>query len=244
LNATSVLVNGSAISGSKWTTSGTNISYTTGNVAIGTTDPGTYKLNVAGDVSITGDYRKGTALYKPAGAVLADTATALATARTIAGTSFNGTENINLNYFSITNIPIILIPTTTNLQVDSTKNLIVGTVASGTIERLSVGGNIRATGTITADTNLTATGTSTLTGRVGIAKAPHATYACDVNGTLNATSVLVGGTAITGSKWTGTTGIYSASSSIFASWQNTILIVIGIAVGMYLVNFVWKVSYK
>jgi hypothetical protein len=39
---------------------------------------------------------------------------------------------------------------------------------------------------------------------------------------------------------TGTTGVYSASSSIFASWQNTILIVIGIAVGMYLVNFGWK----
>jgi hypothetical protein len=73
---------------------------------------------------------------------------------------------------------------------------------------LSVGGNIRATETITAETNLAVTGTSThtgtttLTGRVGIGKAPHATYACDVNGTLNATNILLGGSTITSSKWT------------------------------------------
>ncbi len=42
----------------------------------------------------------------------------------------------------------------------------------------------------------TMTGTSTLTGRVRIGKAPHTTYACDINGTINATSVLVNGSAV------------------------------------------------
>ena len=60
--------------------------------------------------------------------------------------------------------------------------------------------NTTFTGTLTCDS------TSTLTGRVGIGKAPHATYALDVNGTLNATTIFVGGTAITGgSKWTNNT---------------------------------------
>jgi hypothetical protein len=39
-------------------------------------------------------------------------------------------------------------------------------------------------------------------GNVGIATTPHATYRLDVNGTINATSVLVGGSTISGSKWT------------------------------------------
>jgi hypothetical protein len=41
-----------------------------------------------------------------------------------------------------------------------------------------------------------------LTGNVGIGTTPHATYKVDVNGILNATSVLINGSAITGSKWT------------------------------------------
>jgi hypothetical protein len=91
--------------------------------------------------------------------------------------------------------------------------MILGTV-TGTIERLSVGGNIRATGNITAETNLTSTGTSTLTGRVGIGTTPHSTYVCDVNGTLNTTNVLVNGNPVSGSKWTGTTNIYYNGGSV------------------------------
>ena len=41
--------------------------------------------------------------------------------------------------------------------------------------------NTTIAGTLTCD------GTSTLTGRVGIGKAPHATFACDINGTVTAT---------------------------------------------------------
>jgi hypothetical protein len=68
--------------------------------------------------------------------------------------------------------------------------------------------NTTIAGTLTCD------GTSTLTGRLGIGKAPHATYACDVNGTINATSVLVGGTAIISSQWVGTTNIYNTSGNV------------------------------
>ncbi len=122
--------------------------------------------------------------------VLADTATALGTSRNITGTPFNGTADINIDYNTLNNRPITVVTSTTNFQISSTYTMIVETV-TGTIERLSVDGNIRATGNITTDTNLTATGTNTLRGRVGIGKTPHTTYTCDVNGTLNATNVLV-----------------------------------------------------
>jgi hypothetical protein len=39
-------------------------------------------------------------------------------------------------------------------------------------------------------------------GNVGIGKAPHATYQCDVAGTINASNVLINGNAIGGSQWT------------------------------------------
>jgi hypothetical protein len=54
-------------------------------------------------------------------------------------------------------------------------------------------------------------------GNLAIGTSPHATYKLDVNGTINATSVLVGGTAITGSKWTNgstATNIYYASGNV------------------------------
>jgi hypothetical protein len=55
------------------------------------------------------------------------------------------------------------------------------------------------------------------TGNLGIGTSPHATYKLDVNGTINATSVLVGGAAISGSKWTNgatATNIYYASGNV------------------------------
>ena len=51
--------------------------------------------------------------------------------------------------------------------------------------------NTTITGTLTCD------GTSTLTGRVGIGKAPHATYACDVNGSINCTLFSGSGASLT-----------------------------------------------
>ena len=45
-------------------------------------------------------------------------------------------------------------------------------------------------------------------GNIGIGTVGHSTHRLDVNGSLNATSLFVGGTAFTGSQWTGTTNIY------------------------------------
>ena len=58
-NATSVYANGVLLSpgtGSNWTVFGSNIARTSGNVGIGITSPA-YKLDVAGDVNITGSFR-------------------------------------------------------------------------------------------------------------------------------------------------------------------------------------------
>ncbi len=48
--------------------------------------------------------------YKILTAVLADTATKLATIRTISGTDFDGTANIVIKYEGLNNKPIILLP--------------------------------------------------------------------------------------------------------------------------------------
>jgi hypothetical protein len=79
------------------------INNSNGNVSIGNTTTGTHRLNVTGSVNVSGGYLVGGVALKPATAVLADTATALATSRNIAGTGFNGTADIDIPYFNLTN---------------------------------------------------------------------------------------------------------------------------------------------
>jgi len=70
-----VYVNGSAFSGgsSQWSTIGSNISYSTGNVGIGSTTP-QYKLDVAGSVNVTGGfYVNGSALTSGGGIIVPNT---------------------------------------------------------------------------------------------------------------------------------------------------------------------------
>ena len=225
------------------------INFRNGKISVGTFSNPAYQLELVGDINITGSYR------------------------------VNG-NLIVIDYFSLNNKPIILQPTTTNLQVSSgyslsvPGNMAVGTTAIATnVLQVGAGGRLRISngatdytllGTIDADgatntsivisgntrsTNAgniqylatasggshifyTASTTTRMTisssgvnindnlgvsGRVGIATAPHATYKLDVNGTINTTNLLVNGNPVSGSKWTtatDTTRIYYNAGNV------------------------------
>ena len=75
-----------------------------GNIGIGTIPvSGTNKLQVQGNLNVSGGYFVAGVAFKPATAVLADTATALATSRNIAGVGFTGAAAIDIPYFNLTN---------------------------------------------------------------------------------------------------------------------------------------------
>jgi len=124
-----------------------------GKIAVGTQANPAYMLDVVGDVNITGDFLKNANVYKPANAVLADsatTATKLATGRNIAGVLFDGTGDIAIDYFSLNSKPIILQPTTTNLQLVSgytfavPGNVCIGSTAIATnVLQVGAGGRLR-----------------------------------------------------------------------------------------------------
>jgi hypothetical protein len=262
------------------------INFRNGKISVGTFSNPAYQLELVGDINITGAYRVNGTVLKPANAVLADTATALATSRNIAGVAFNGTADIAIDYFGLNNKPIILQPTTTNLQLVSgytlsvPGNMAVGTTAIATnVLQVGAGGRLRISngttdytllGTIDTDgstntsivisgntrsTNAgniqylaTASGGSHIfytastttrmtisssgvnvndnlgvTGNVGIGVAPSATYKVNVAGSINATSVLVNGTAVSGSKWTtatDTTRIYYNAGNVGIGTNN------------------------
>jgi hypothetical protein len=100
----------------------------------------------------------------------------------------------------------------------STKGVGSLTLSTNTTTRLTISSTALATfaNDLTVSGNLTQTGTSTLTGRVGIGKSPHATYACDVSGDVNISgSFRINGSIIssTDSVWATTgTSIYNSNT--------------------------------
>jgi len=133
-----------------------------GQVAVGTTNVPTYPLDVAGDINFTGELRKLSALYKPAGAVLADTATDLATGAILSvAKGGTGANTFTAGALMVGN-------TTSALQ-----NYAGLTYTSGTT-------------TLNAP-KIAVSGTSALTGNVGIGTAPSgvATTKLDVLGDVN-----------------------------------------------------------
>jgi hypothetical protein len=120
---------------------------------------------------------------------------------------------------------------TTRMTIDgSTGNVnILGTItggsatssislASGSISAVGTDAAIplsiatKGTGNLTLTTNATERMTiNGSTGNLGIGTTSHTTYKLNVNGTLNATSILVGESAISGSKWS----IAATTTNIF-----------------------------
>jgi hypothetical protein len=156
------------------------INNSNGNVSIGNTTTATHKLNVTGSVNVSGGFLVGGVALKPATAGLADTATALATTRNIAGVGFNGSGAIDIPYFNLTNKitagnGISLSSGTASSSPTISTNLTAGNgisisaAASPSISTNLTAGNgitISAaaspviTANITAGTNITFTGTN------------------------------------------------------------------------------------
>ena len=139
-----------------------------GQVAVGTTNVPTYPLDVAGDINFSGDLRRLSALYKPAGAVLADTATDLATGAILSvakgGTGANtftagrllvgNTTSALQGYAGLTWTTATNLLTTTNLSVGTnstlTGNVGIGTAPSGVATtKLDVLGDVNIVGKTT-----------------------------------------------------------------------------------------------
>ena len=229
--------NNNAIVSSQWVTSGTTIEYNGGSVGIGTS-AFDYKLNVNGTTQTTKltTTNLGIGITNPTiplhiynssnSRILLDTTTTgTASIEFRRGTGFdiqqdfrfiNDTDStLKLQYEnnqqayadSVAQLMWVLPNVTSGLlSVKMWKNTeFVGNVGIGTLP------------STTATTKLNITGDAEINGNIGVGKTPNSTYKIDVNGSINATSILINGTNITGSKWTtGTpsTNIYYNSGNV------------------------------
>jgi hypothetical protein len=136
------------------------INNTNGNVSIGNTTTDTHKLNVTGSVNVSGGFLVGGVALKPATAGLADTATALATTRNIAGVGFNGSGAIDIPYFNLTNKIAAGNGISLTTGSASSSPTISTNLTAGNGISISAAASPVITANITAGTNITFTGTN------------------------------------------------------------------------------------
>lgn len=144
-----------AVEPSQWTTTGSDIYYTLGNVGIGTSTP-TEKLTVIGNASITGNVVYTGTLTGGTGVVTIGTNqivkdasgnVGIGTATPAYKLDVNGTVNIG---GAITASTAIIAVGTNQIYKDASGNVGIGTATP--TEKLNVVGNIKATGSLTCST--------------------------------------------------------------------------------------------
>lgn len=154
----------------------------------------------------------------------AGTATALQTARTIAGTSFDGTANIDITYANLTGLPTLGTAAAKNIPATgdaSATEVVYGTDTRLTNARVASGGNAA---TVTNGVYTTDTGTVTnimLAGSIANAKLLNSSV------TVGSTSIALGATSTT------LAGLTSVTSTQFVGALNGTVGVITPATGSF-----------
>jgi hypothetical protein len=147
-----------------WSRSGTNIILTTAsdNVGIGINPP-TQKLDVSGNTRISGSLNAGTTITAGTGITATTGSITATTGNVAAGDAVTAGTTV-----------------TAGTGVTSTTGNITAT--AGNISATNATNGIITGRNMVANNTLSVTGTSTLTGNVGMGRAPHASYDADVNG--------------------------------------------------------------
>jgi len=204
------------------------INNSNGNVSIGNTTTGTHKLNVTGSVNVSGGYLVGGNAFKPATAVLADTATVLAANRNIAGVPFNGSGAIDIPYPNLTN----KLTSGTGITISAatppviSTNLTAGTnvTFTGTAPNIT----INASGGTASQWTTTQTGNNIYynTGSVGIGtNAPFSRLHLHANATTSDVRMIFSDNTTTASDSRGFTIGKNSDASIFLwNYENTFMI--------------------
>lgn len=229
LNVTDLFVNGSPVQSSPWDLNGNNAFYSSGNVGIGTNNPG-YTLDVSGTINATSILLNGTPLegssspWTVSGSDISYTAgdvgvqSLTATSILLDGTPLENspspwsTSGSNISYTD----GEVNVATLTAMNINLNGSTLVsspwtiaendlsytaGTIGVETLDASTL--RINGTDVVSSPWTIAGSDISFTTGNIGIGT-PTPDYALDVAGTLNATNILIDGTPLEGSSspWT------------------------------------------